>query len=343
MSSSPPGRSGLIGSPRAIWVFAALYFGCYAPYTALTKGLSGGAWPGSGGVAGATLLPVANLSALVALLVFVAATGLWRDVGRRQIGGWRVPAPSLKTTASGACTAVILTTTTLAYTFDGVSIVFVMLLMRGGVLVMAPIIDAFTGRATRWFSWLGLLLALSALLVAFSEQGGYTITVACGVNTALYLGAYFMRLQLMSRYAKSADVDGTRRYFVEEQLVSTPLSVVALIGLALVGPGDLAALVRAGFTTHLQSGLVLETMIVGVLSQGVLLFGSLVFLDHRENTFSVPVNRSVSILAGVLASFALSAAFGTALPSPYQLTGAGLVLAAIATLAVGSQISDKRP
>jgi len=34
------------------------------------------------------------------------------------------------------CTAGIIGTTTLAYTFEGVSIVFVMLLMRGGVLLI---------------------------------------------------------------------------------------------------------------------------------------------------------------------------------------------------------------
>lgn len=342
VTESPRPRSGLIGSTRGIWVFAALYFACYAPYTALTKGLSGGAWPGSNGIAGATLLPLANLSALLTLLLFLAATGLWRDIGSRSIAGHELPCPSKATATSGTCTAVILTTTTLAYTFDGVSIVFVMLLMRGGVLVMAPIIDAATGRTTRWFSWVGLLLALSGLVVAFSETGGYDITLGCSINIGLYLGAYFVRLRLMSDHAKSSDRQTTRRYFVEEQLVSTPLSVVALAGLALVGPGELAQQVQAGFTTHLRSGLVPETMVIGALSQGVLLFGSLVFLDQRENTFSVPVNRSVSILAGVLASVTLAAFLDTMLPSPYTLAGAGLVLLAISTLALGGKRSCTR-
>lgn len=330
-------RRDLVGSRAAIWVFAAIYFCCYLPYTALAKSISNGTYPGvdggvDGGVAGMTLLPVANLSALVVLLVLFSASGWWRHASQRVVGGVRLPWPRRWTAISGVCTATILTTTTLAYTFEGVSIVFVMLLMRGGVLVIAPVIDALTRREARWFSWIGLVLALMALLVAFSDRGDYAISSGCAINISVYLLAYFVRLRVMSRVAKSDDVEATKRYFVEEQLLGTPLIVVGLVLFALLGGGELAQQVRAGFTTHLDSGLVLETIILGALSQGVILFGSLVFLDQRENTFSVPVNRSTSTLAGVLATYALTVTLGTAPPSAHELIGAGLVLLAILVL-----------
>jgi hypothetical protein len=47
----------------------------------------------------------------------------------------------------------------------------------------------------------------------------------------------------------------------------------------------------------------------------------------------------MTILAGVVASFGLAALLGTALPSAYQLTGAGLVIGAIIVLAVGPRLT----
>ena len=40
---SRPERATFVGSAAATWVFAALYFCCYAPYSALAKALSSGA------------------------------------------------------------------------------------------------------------------------------------------------------------------------------------------------------------------------------------------------------------------------------------------------------------
>ena len=47
---------------------------------------------------------------------------------------------------SGVATAVIIGTTTLNYTFVGISILFALLLMRGGVLILAPVVDTLLGR-----------------------------------------------------------------------------------------------------------------------------------------------------------------------------------------------------
>lgn len=333
----------LVGSPSAIWIFAAIYFACYVPYTGLTKAISDGSYPGSApGVPGATLLPLANLAALAVLVVAFTVAGWWRHASRRVVLGVELPFPGRWTALSGVCTAIILTTTTLAYTFQGVSIVFVMLLMRGGVLVLAPVVDAVAARPTRWFSWFGLAIALLAVIAGFSERAGYALSPACVANLALYLGAYFVRLWVMSRVAKTADPEATRRYFVEEQLLGAPLIVVGLAALALLGTGELSDQVRDGFWSLPSSNLALETILIGALSQGVILFGSLVFLDHRENTYSVPVNRSTSTLAGVVASLGLAATLGTALPTPRELEGAGLVLLALALLAFGPHLAPAR-
>jgi hypothetical protein len=72
------------------------------------------------------------------------------------------------------------------------------------------------------------------------------------------------------------------------------------------------------------------------------IFGGLIFLDKRENSFTVPVNRSASILAGVIASFSLAAWVGGRPPSPYEFVGAALEIAAILFLSIPPMLEKKR-
>ncbi len=328
------------GGISSIWLFAFGYFACYVPYTALTKALSKGLLGGEA-IAGATLLPLTTAVCAVVMLAFLALTGWWRFASRHQVGPLSIPGPTRWTLLSGLCTAVILTTTTLAYTFDGVSIVFVMLLMRGGVLTIAPLVDWGTGRRPKWYAWVGLGLCFAALVVAFSDSAGYDITLPCLVDIALYLSAYFVRLRFMSKLAKSADPNVTKRYFAEEQLVATPASLAALAAIALLGEGAFAAEVRTGFTAIGQSPMLGQVLLVGLLSQGVGIFGTLIFLDKSDNTFAVPVNRCSSILAGVVASFVLTWWLSAPLPGNAQLVGAAMVVSAIAVLSLGPRLGRR--
>jgi hypothetical protein len=324
-----------VGSTRSIWLLAAGYFACYVPYSALTKALSAGIHPGvPEPVPGPALLPWTTAVSLLGMVAFLGASGWWRHATQRRVLGCSLPVPTRWTALSGLCSAAILTTTTLAYTFEGVSIVFVMLLMRGGVLVLAPVVDALTGRHARWFSWVGLGLSMAALVVAFAEDGGHGLTLACAVDVAIYLGAYFVRLRFMSRLAKSTDPVVTRRYFVEEHIVTAPAALAVLAVLAVWGQGELMLAVRDGFLA-LPWAAVPSAILVGLLSEGTGVFGTLVFLDHSENTFSVPVNRCASILAGVVASAVLALWLGAPWPSAHELAGGGLVVLAIVVLTVG--------
>lgn len=327
----------------AIWWFAFGYAACYAPYSALTKALTGGLLPKmERGLTGFELLPATVITSVVGMFTFLTLARWWRFASHGRLFGVSLPRPTRYTFLSGLCTAAIIGTTTLAYTFDGVSIVFVMLLMRGGVLILAPIVDALSRRKTRWFSWVGLGLSLAALVLAFSEEGGYDITLVCAIDVAVYLVSYFVRFRFMSRLAKSEDPAVNKRYFVEEQMVASPALLITLGVVAWTGASETALAVRAGFTTFFSRPIVAEALLVGLLSQGTGIFGSLVYLDKRENTFSVPVNRSSSILAGVLASYALTWFLGGAPPSWHQLGGAGLIVAAILFLSIPPALEKRR-
>ncbi len=329
----------------SIWAYAFGYFACYVPYSALAKALSSGLLAGMPrGISGFELLPLTTMASLLGMFVFISAMRWWRFAGRRKVFGIELPMPNVWTFLSGVCTAAIIATTTLAYTFEGVSIVFMMLLMRGGVLVIAPIVDFVSRRHVRWFSWLALSLSMGALLVAFfgGSKSSLAVTVTAAVDVVIYLSGYFVRLRFMSRLAKSEDPNATKRYFVEEQMTATPVVVLFLATLAIIGKGELMLDVRRGFTDVWHSSRLMEVLIVGVLSQGTGIFGGLILLDRRENSFCVPVNRASSILAGICASFALYLLVGKSPPGAVELFGASLVVGAILVLSLPGVLARRR-
>jgi len=343
-----------VRAPLGIWWLAFGYFACYAPYAALTKAVTKGLLSGQpASLSGFEILPVSVAASLVGMFVFLTFKGWWRYATQWKLGALSLPRPTRWTALSGVFTALVVITTTLAYTFTGVSIVFIMLLMRGGVLIIAPITDAVARRKVKTPSWIGLGLSLAALVVA--EHGGdYRMTVVTAANVSAYLLAYFVRLRLMSRLAKGDDETTNTRYFVEEQMVGTPFLLMVLSVLALTAPAELGAHpgdwvrftsgLRDGFTVFFTrgTGIVAAVITIGVLSQGTGIFGGLILLDKRENTFCVPVNRASSILAGVVASFSLALFARQPFPNRWELAGATLVVLAIAALSAPAVLAKKK-
>lgn len=361
MVDSPlPAKSQASGR---IWWFAFGYFASYVPYSLLAKGLSskdveGGTRLGSMSLTGDQILPLATVTSVIGMIIFLSVMRWWPYATQVKLGRLTLPRPRLVTGLSGVATAVIVITTTLAYTFEGVSVVFAMLLMRGGVLLMAPLVDRITGRPFRsipWWSWVGSGLALVALLVKFTEDAfasddpGSTpvigISLAAGINIAFYLAAYFFRLRWMSNHAKGDAAGGRERriaFFVEEQMVATPLALAGLVLLALVLPGHLGDDLRFGFVgfwEHLD--LILLVVACGLFSQFSGVFGALVLLEPQENAFTVPVNRASSVLSGLAASVLLAEVFDGTMPSVYEFVGAGIIIVAILVLSYPSLV--KRP
>ena len=80
----------------------------------------------------------------------------------------------LVTLGSGLATAVIIGTTTLNYTSAGISILLALLLMRGGVLAIAPVVDALSGRRIRPQSWVALALQASRRSASRSRRSTAT-------------------------------------------------------------------------------------------------------------------------------------------------------------------------
>jgi protein-tyrosine-phosphatase len=315
-----------------IWGLGLGYYLFYTPYSGLTKALSDGILPGVGRVPGAVLLPASAAATAVVMFGFITVMGWWKYAGRRKFFGVSVPFPQRLTFLSGVCLATIIGATTLAFTFGGVSIVLVLVLLRGGILIIAPVVDSITKRRVRWFSWAAMLVSLLAVSVVLADTSNYSLSLAAVGIIAAYLAAYFFKLQFMTRLSKSEERGAAMRYFVEEQLVASPLLVLALGVMAAIGAGDVMAGFRVGFTTFLLSDAAWLALLVGLFYAGLCVCTTFIFLDCRENTFCVPMHCSSSMLSGVTASFVLALLFQRPAPGAAQLASAGLIIVALAFL-----------
>ncbi len=314
-----------------IWGLGLGFYLFYTPYSGLTKALSAGLL-GNGPVKGTILLPISAVATVVGMFGFITIKKWWKYAGRREFFGINVPFPRRLTFLSGICMATIMGTTTLAFTFGGLSIVLVLVLLRGGTLIIAPLVDAIVGRRVRWFSWAAMVLSLTAGGVVLLDAANYSLTIAASIDVMAYLAAYFFKLQFMSKLAKSEEREATVRYFVEEQMVASPLLVLALVAMALIGYGDVMMGFRVGLTSFLASTGAIFAVLVGLFYSALCVCTTLIFLDRRENTFCMPMHCGSSMLSGFTASYALALLYNQKAPGVAQVASAGLIVIALGFL-----------
>jgi protein-tyrosine-phosphatase len=314
-----------------IWGLGLGYYLFYTPYSGLTKALSKGLLTGVP-VPGAVLLPASVMATVVCMLGFITAMKWWKYAGRREFFGVSIPFPRRETFLSAICMATIIGTTTLAFSFGGISIVLVLVLLRGGVLILAPLVDAIRQRHVRWFSWAAMWISLMAVVVVLSDAGSFTLSLAALLDVGAYLTAYFFKFQFMTKLAKSNEHSVTLRYFVEEQMIASPLLLLALGAMALAGRGEAMLGFRLGFTTFLGSAAVGWALLVGFFYAALCVCTTFIFLDRRENTFCVPMHCGSSMLSGLTASYALTLFPHQSAPGGWQLASAGLIVVALGVL-----------
>lgn len=322
-------------------VLLFIYFIAYAPYAVVTKLMTS---PKAGVVSrpltGLETLPIALLISGVLVLLFVWLSGWWKKATRiRSMGGF--PGATRSTVLAGIGAAMLLVTVPLSYTFVGVSIPFVQLLMRGDVLIIAPIVDLLAGRKVRWYSWVAFVLVLIGLAVNVNARDGFHLPPLLLLIIAVYTVGYFIRLAVMTKVAKNDDEAATQRYFAEEKIVSVPLSIIALAIIAFFVPSPQGLQLHSGFvglwTSDAIGLLVLQSIALFVIT----VVSALILLDKHENTYCVPLERAGSILAGVIAAYILAIYFGLPYPTSAELFGAGLLAIAVVVLSIGPRLGQK--
>lgn len=301
------------------------YFLWYTPYSGLAKAMSSGLLSTTNGpVGGLVLLPAAAFGTLVAMPLTLTILRWWHYARRAHLGRLSLPVPGRETATSAFWMSLIVATTTLNFTFPGVSILLVLVLMRIGTLLISPSLDLLRYRKIHWYSAIAIGLCLVSAAIAFADVHSYVLTFGAVASLLTYVVAYTGRFLIMSHHAKRGSETTDRRYFVEEHM-ATPVWQVAILGVAaLAGVGPL----REGFTTFLTTSAALPAFLIGVFYEGLFVFTSLIFLDRREYSFCMPVHVCASLLAGVVASFGLGLLFGAPPPSVAQSVAAAIVIVA---------------
>ena len=328
-----------VDRPAPIERWALLYFLAYLPYAVLVRWLASVKYAPLGRpLSGLEVLPATTILSAILTLLFVWLSGWSRQAHHIEFGTASIPAPTRWTVASGIGTALLLFTVPLSFTFKGVSIPYMQLLMRGDVLIIAPLVDLLTGRKVRWYSWVALIVVAIGLTLTIRARGGLHLPALAVITVVLYTVGYFVRLAVMTKIAKTGHANSVQRYFVEEKIVAFPVAVLILALLSSMNFGEQSGELGFGFAGIWSSNQLVPIFVLSALLVAVSIFSIFILIDQRENSFCVPIERSSSILAGIGAAFVLGRMGLSASPTPVELIGAGLLILAIVLLSVGPRL-----
>ena len=327
--------------PLESWVL--FYLLLYLPNAMITKYLTSTDQPGVGRpLTGLETMPASLIISLVLTYIFIWLSGWHRDAHGKMFMGRRIPVPTRYTFISGIGTAFILFTVPLSFTIKDVSIPFMQLLMRGDILVIAPLVDFMFRRKVRWWSWAALAMVLAAMSITLVDRGGLKLPPIAIATIVLYTLGYFIRLGVMTKIAKNGDSAMVRRYFVEEKVIALPLAVVILAIISASGLGSGHGELRWGFVDVWTSSAMWEIFWIGFTLTVISVVAIIILLDPRENAYCVPLERAASLVAGVGATLLLFWFWKLKEPRTAELIGAAILIAAIVMLSLAPRLFGKK-
>lgn len=332
------------GRPFPLEGFVLLYLIAYLPNVMITRLVSSLPHEGLGRpLTGLETLPASLIVNMLLTWAFIWLSGWHKDARQGvAVGAWRIPLPDRYTLLSGIGTSFILFTVPLSFTIPDVSIPFIQLLMRGDVLVIAPLVDLAFGRKVRWWSWTALAMVLLALVITLFDRGGLKLPPLAILTVVLYTVGYFLRLYVMTKVSKSGDPASVRRYFVEEKMVALPLSVAVLGLISASGIGGQSGELEWGFVKVWADPVMLPLFGIGFTLTIISVLAIIILLDPRENAYCVPLERAASLVAGVGGAVLLAWFWGLPMPRPAELVGAAILIAAIVLLSLAPRLSQRQ-
>lgn len=323
--------------------FVFLYLLAYLPNVIVTKLVTSMPHAGLGRpLTGLETLPASLIINMVLTWGFIWLSGWHKDANKIALGPVRVPFPTRYTFLSGLGTALVLFTVPLSFTIPDVSIPFIQLLMRGDILIIAPLVDMMFGRRVRWWSWTALAMVLFALVIALSDRGGLKLPPIAILTVVLYTIGYFLRLFVMTKISKSGDSASVRRYFVEEKMIALPMSVVILGVISASGIGGQSGELAWGFIGVWGDPVLADLFWIGATLTVISVLAIIILLDPRENAYCVPLERAASLVAGIGGSVLLAWFWGLRMPRDAELIGAGVLVGAIVLLSLAPRVAAKR-
>lgn len=320
--------------------FVMLYLLAYLPNVIITRLVTTTPHAGLGRpLTGLETLPASLIISMLLTWGFIWLSGWHSDAHQLKLGSWHIPFPTRHTVLSGLGTALILFTVPLSFTIPDVSIPFIQLIMRGDILIIAPLVDLMFGRRVRWWSWTALVMVLAALVIALSDRGGLKLPPIAILTVILYTVGYFLRLYIMTKISKSGDPASVRRYFVEEKIIALPVSVAILAIVSASGIGGQSGELARGFVAVWRDPVLADLFLIGATLTVISVLAIIILLDPRENAYCVPLERAASLLAGVGGSVLLAWFWGGRMPREAELVGAAILIAAIVLLSLAPRLA----
>lgn len=330
-----------------IFLYALGYLLCYIPLTLLSR-LSGlGFFKSLMGekINGFTMLPLYTLGSLFFMAGFFILSGWYKKIPFVKTYGVIYPKIPFYIWLSGLCVMGQIISTLWVYAFSGIGLVFAILLMKGGTMLLAPLVDFLIKKNKRkiyWPTWIAISLTLLAFGVSFLDHSNPSLNLECRLIIFFYLTSYFFKLIIMSYWAKTKDHEVRKNYIIQEQTVIMMIMLLLIPLLGLLGTiynhNHMLNEIYRGFTLLPQLGFILEPMIIGALGTATGLFASHVFLDRRENTFCLTALQSSSLIAGCIAAIFLALFFNQEFPTVNKYMAVALVILAISFLRLRKKV-----
>ncbi|NUM88596.1 MAG: hypothetical protein HUU37_05265 [Bdellovibrionales bacterium] len=321
------------GSTGRLLQYCAAYFLLYVVTGVSVKYFQGPANAGYPGFTSLQYLIFSTLSSALVCLGVIVAGGWFRGTVKSE-----VPMIML----SGACTAVVIPTTTLMYTLP-ISVMVAMVIMRGSVIVISRAVDwvlhlqGISGKKVVWQENVAAAVATVAvglhLLLAKSSDFDFIHDAAATAILGSYMLAYAIRIYLMNRFKftrSPASSSNNLSYFAVEQFTASGLMFGA-VGAALAFPEFLPVL-RETVETPPDGW---RWAAVSGISFGASAFFSvfLFMFKGRSSTFAGLTNRLASLIAGTIATVISAAFFYGDYPKPLDWLSLALILVAVCFLA----------
>jgi hypothetical protein len=291
----------------------------------------------------------ANLTCLVPVLVLG-----WfrlRSIRPLRVADREFPSELLYIIPSGACTAVIIPTTTLMYTLP-ISVMVAMVIMRASVIVIGRVVDGVQiaqGILQKRIYWEENAAVVFAVLAACIELFGphadgfaFLRNRAAVVILTSYIAAYLLRIYLMNYFKntrpKGAPLDNTGFFGLEQISASAVMALMALV--VYFGPRAFPAWLQAPQVAAFVAAVDAPAPGWGWAAIAGLAFGVVAFFSvfifmfkGRTATFTGLLNRLTSLVAGTTATVLGHWLFQSALPSLQNWVSLGFVLVAVVFLA----------
>ena len=339
------------GSTGRLLQLCAAYYCFYVVTGVAVKYFRGPAAQGYPGLGEIEYMAYSTAGGTAICLFVVLVMRWWRLQSSRRfrLGSLQLPAELAYIIPSGVCTAVVIPTTTLLYTFP-IPVMVAMVIIRGAVIVVSPLVDAIQVRQgilkkrVYWEEDAAVGFALAAVasnLFWGQQQGGFSIVRSAPALVTLvsYVLAYFIRIYIMN-YFKNTRPPGTpldnKGFFALEQIAAAAtLAVAAVVAFHAPRLFDSSAPQLLEFHRAVVAPPATWSLAVlsGTAFGAVAFFSVFIFMfKGRTATFAGLVNRLTSLVAGTTATLLSWLLFGGRLPSLQDWISLGFILIAVAFL-----------